>query len=54
MDWSLGLESWSGVLEWILGRVEPLNTVNVLALCILWSGVMEWIIGVDFGMKQNV
>ena len=19
MDWSLGLESWSGVLEWILG-----------------------------------
>ena len=22
MDWSLGLESWSGVLEWILG-VEP-------------------------------
>ena len=22
MNWSLGLESWSGVLEWILG-VEP-------------------------------
>ena len=22
MDWSLGLEPWSGVLEWILG-VEP-------------------------------
>ena len=28
MDWSLGLESWSGVLEWILG-VEP------------WSDVLE-------------
>ena len=48
MDWSLGLESWSGVLEWILG-VEPWNAANVLALCILWSGVMEWIIGVDSG-----
>ena len=46
MDWSLGLESCSGVLEWILG-VVPWNAVNVLALCILWSGVMEWIIGVD-------
>ena len=46
MDWSLGLESWSVVLEWILG-VEPWNAANVLALCILWSGVMEWIIGVD-------
>ena len=46
MDWSLGLESWSVVLEWILG-VEPWNAANVLALCILWSGVMEWIIGID-------
>ena len=46
MDWSLGLESWSVVLEWILG-VEPWNAANLLALCILWSGVMEWIIGVD-------
>ena len=46
MDWSLGLESWSVVLKWILG-VEPWNAANVLALCILWSGVMEWIIGID-------
>ena len=28
MDWSLGLESWSGVFEWILG-VE------------LWSEMLE-------------
>ena len=28
MDWSLGLEPWSGVLEWILG-VE------------LWSEMLE-------------
>ena len=59
MDWSLGLESWSGVLEWILG-VEPWNAADVLAMCILWSGVMdlslgleswsgvlEWILGVE-------
>ena len=26
MDWSLGLESWSGVLEWILG-VEPWSEI---------------------------
>ena len=26
MDWSLGLESLSGVLEWILG-VEPWNEI---------------------------
>ena len=27
MDWSLGLESWSGVLEWILG-VEPWSEIS--------------------------
>ena len=27
MDWSLGLEPWSGVLEWILGE--------------LWSEMLE-------------
>ena len=26
MEWSLGLESWSGVLEWILG-VEPWSEI---------------------------
>ena len=26
MDWSLGLEPWSGVLEWILG-VEPWSKI---------------------------
>ena len=26
MDWSLGSESWSGVLEWILG-VEPWSEI---------------------------
>ena len=26
MDWSLGLGSWSGVLEWILG-VEPWSEI---------------------------
>ena len=46
MDWSLGLESWSGVLEWIL-EVEPWNAANVLALCILCSGVMDWSLGVE-------
>ena len=27
MDWSLGLELWSGVLEWILG-VEPWSEIS--------------------------
>ena len=26
MDWSLGLESWSGVLEWIIG-VKPWSEI---------------------------
>ena len=41
MEWSHGLESWIGVMEWILG-VEPLNAANMLALYILWSGVMDY------------
>ena len=30
MDWSLGVESWSGVLEWILG-VEPWSEILIVS-----------------------
>ena len=46
MEWSHELESWIGVMEWILG-VEPLNAENMLALYILWSGVMDYSLGFE-------
>ena len=41
MDWSLGLEPWSGVLEWILG-VEP------------WSEMLERKINIYSGGRISL
>ena len=39
LEWSVGAECWSGVLEWSVG-----------AEC--WSGVLEWSFGVEWsGVK---
>ena len=51
MEWSLGAEFWSGVLEWSGVKLlwSGKRTCSLLIkLCILWSGVLELSIGVDW------
>ena len=50
MEWSLGAEFWSGVLEWIGVKFWSGKSSCSLLIkwCILWSGVLERSIGVDW------
>ena len=59
MDWSLGVESWSGFLEWNLGMQQICwhcvfygveSWIAVLDLShgvVYWSGFLEWNLGMN-------
>ena len=49
VEWSLGAEFWSGILEWSGVKFWSSKSTCSLLIkpCILWSGVLERSIGVE-------
>ena len=49
MDWSLGMESWSGVLEWILGAEPWSEILSVTENSIL---VVKFVLGPTYAITM--